>query len=164
METVDYSGMLLPDLRQACRERGLALSGTKAELAQRLADADAAPAGEGGVPPGPLEDAPVDEQDAPQEQEAVTMPTAAPSPLSEAEHGGDSVELSAPSQSGDWRWWEVELTAVKPAAVDERWLRRCEQKVLRRALDAGQTPCGEVQQMGSDNGGKTWRWRVPVRD
>ncbi|HEX6968896.1 MAG TPA: SAP domain-containing protein [Micromonosporaceae bacterium] len=50
-----YETYLLADLRDECRERGLATSGNKAELVQRLIDDDAQ-AG------GPEEAAPVDDE------------------------------------------------------------------------------------------------------
>lgn len=60
------------------------------------------------------------------------------------------------------RFHEVDLLAVKPSAVNDEWLRRCEVKVLRRAVAEGLVPCGEVERLGVVDG-KQYRFRVAVR-
>jgi hypothetical protein len=140
--------MLLADLRQLCRDRGVALSGTKAELVERLTAVDVQ-AVEGG---GPL----------PEVSEPVRAPDVEPQDDGSAGDPPDSGPVL--DQSDPLTYFEAEIPAVRPSAVDERWLLKCERRVLRWALSEGKTPCGEVESLGSAKAGKAWRFRVQVRD
>ena len=59
-EPVDYNSMTVPELRELLAERGLTVSGVKAELIARLEADDA----------GPSEEAPAESEEAPSEEAA----------------------------------------------------------------------------------------------
>ncbi len=157
--THSYQDMSATELRDACRKRALAVSGTKTELAARLVEADA--------------DVPVVEEHTATAGEVLS--DADPSGYTE-----DSVPLEAHDDGtggegcgcehhpcehtvDEVRVFELTVPAVRPEYVNKQWLDKTAKQVLRRALSAGEVPCGDVQHVATVAGGKQFVFRVPVR-
>jgi len=127
---VDYEELLVADLRERAKKRGLPTTGNKAELVERLRAADAEP----------------EHKDA---EAGAAVPAGDPDASAQEEDEREHFELTVP--------------AVRPDRVDQTWLDRQARVVLRRALDAGRVPCGDVEHTDTVDSGKKFVFRVAVR-
>ncbi|GAB3115673.1 hypothetical protein GCM10027160_23360 [Streptomyces calidiresistens] len=180
----NWDAMKLSDLRAAARERGLRTGGTAAELVARLRaddqdkdgesaaekytrDGDEPTADGAHIPAGTgarVHDADHQDpggQEGPVEVEGTGYRTRV---VLGADQDPSTLNLDALNRPNATREYTHRAPAVKPAAVTEAWLRKGERQTLRRAIEEGLVPCGEVTHHGPDAGGKTWTFTVPVRD